>query len=137
MNENFTTGMGVPNYGRPQQAQMQYYVYIVNSRDEAERWPVGPGNVLIFRQIDGSCMYVKSLGLSMYDKPVFEVFPKAIEQAPSTTPIIDEEYKKIAESNSSAITRLTEQFDTLREEVSKLREMKTPKYDNRNKGGRN
>jgi len=133
MNESYN-GMA-SNYGMPQhQQQMQYFVYYVNSREEAERWPVGPGNVLIFRQTDGSFIYIKSLGFSPYDKPVFEVFPKLIEQAPSPVPVVDEEYKKMAEANSNAIGELTSKLAEMQEEIAKLR---APKYENRNKGGRN
>lgn len=132
MNEGYN-GLA-PNYGMPQHQQMQYFVYFVNSREEAERWPVGPGNVLIFRQTDGSFVYIKSLGFSPYDKPVFEVFSKAIEQASTPVPAVDEEYKKILEANSKAIDDLTSKMEALHEEVVKL---KAPKYENRNKGGRN
>lgn len=133
MNEGYN-GMASPSYGMPQHQQMQYFVYFVNSREEAERWPVGPGNVLIFRQMDGSFVYIKSLGFSPYDKPVFEVFPKAIEQTSSPVPAVDEEYKKLAEANAKAIEDLTSQITALQEEISKNR---APKYENRNKGGRN
>ena len=120
MNENYT-GMA-SNYGMPQhqhQQQMQYFVYYVNSKEEAVRWPVGPGNVLIFMQTDGSFIYIKSLGFSPYDKPVFEVFPKLIEQTPSPVPAVDEEYKKMAEANSNAIADLTSKFADMQEEITK------------------
>ena len=129
MNDSYT-GMA-PNYGMPQYQQTQYFVYFVNSRDEAEKWPVGPGNVLIFRQIDGSFIYVKSLGFSPYDKPVFEVFPKAIEQAPAPTPVQSEDYLKLAESNAEVLNDLKAQIEAIREEMKNR-----PKYDNR-KGGHN
>lgn len=131
MNEGYN-GMATQSYGMPQHQQMQYFVYFVNSREEAERWPVGPGNVLIFRQMDGSFVYIKSLGFSPYDKPVFEVFPKAIEQTSSPSPAVDSEYKKMAEANSTAIEELRSQMSALMEEIRNK-----PRYDNRNKGGHN
>lgn len=63
------------NQNTVQQYNQAYFWYYA-SRMEALNWPIGPGNILTFRDPDGIHFYVKSMGFSPYESPSFEVFTK-------------------------------------------------------------
>lgn len=80
MNSSYTTGQG--------------FAWYYATRDEASRWPLAPGNMLVFFDPDGQHFYVKSLGWSPYEGVKFEVFTREKTeeiktQEPAATPAMD------------------------------------------------
>lgn len=96
--------------------QMQSIGYIpVTSEDMARNYPVAPGNSLAFRHEDGNHIYVKSMGFSQYDKPIFEKYELVKENEPvMQEPVISRDY-------DSAIDALSEELNNIREEVEHLK----------------
>lgn len=48
----------------------------IRSKEEALYYPVGPGNSVIFRKEDGSNIYIKTMGYSTTEAPIFEEFER-------------------------------------------------------------
>lgn len=100
----------------PQVQQMQSIGYIpVTSEDMARNYPVAPGNSLAFRHEDGNHIYVKSMGFSQYDKPVFDKYERVEESEPVMEgPVVARDY-------DSEISALSEELNSIREEVENLK----------------
>ena len=80
------------------QQQMPQSVITVWSEAEARNYPIAPGVTLTFRNETAPYLYTKSLGLSQFDRPVFEKYHKEQDAQPEqTAQIIDfsEEIKEI------------------------------------------
>ena len=82
-----TPGYYMPTWNVPQiQAPMQQQsvqqqqnnVIQVKAKEEALYYPVAPGNSIIFRKEDGSCIYIKTMGYSTIDPPIFEEYARVI-----------------------------------------------------------
>lgn len=71
----FNNNYGGMNAPQPQvqQVQPQYNGLIsVRSEQEAQNYPVAPGNSVIFRDENANYLYTKTMGYSQLDKPTFE-----------------------------------------------------------------
>ncbi len=74
----------------------QNNVITVKAKEEAFYWPVGPGNSMIFRKEDGTSIYIKTMGYSTSESPIFEEFAKVIEEpVQNDTPDYKSEIDKI------------------------------------------
>ena len=68
-----------------QQAQIQNGGFIsVRSRAEAQNYPVAPGNSVTFKDETAPFVYVKTMGFSQLDRPIFESYRLVKEEAPQT-----------------------------------------------------
>ena len=126
MNEGYNNPMPYwPNSQRPviqfDPQNRQYSYNFVNSKEEGMNWPIAPGSLLVFKDLDGKHFYTKTLGYSPYDKPIFEVFEKI-----SDTNVQPEQVQ--APSYDSVIKDMQKQIDELRSAVQK-------KNDNFKKNG--
>ena len=120
-----------PQYRQEQLNQVYANSYnsnciFVKDRNEAEMWQVAPGNKLIFEDQNGINFYVKSLGFSPNDRPVFKVYKRE-------NPLKDE-FEKYQSS-----TKL--EMDSLRSSIEELKELisqnSKPNFNkNYKKGGR-
>jgi len=83
-----TPGYYMPTWNAPvpmqqqtvQQQQQQNNVIQVKAKEEALYYPVAPGNSVIFRKEDGSCIYIKTMGYSTIDPPIFEEYARVITE---------------------------------------------------------
>ena len=83
----------------------QLYFYYANI-NQAYNWGIAPGNLLLFKDPDGAHFYIKSLGTSYGERPVFEVYTKEQPQT-QTEP-------QQQQQNS--------EFDSLKEDIARLKE---------------
>jgi len=56
----------------PQFIQQSNNIVSVASEEIARNYPVAPGNLVIFKDENQPCIYLKSMGFSQLDRPVFE-----------------------------------------------------------------
>lgn len=68
-----------------QQPQIQNGGFVsVRSRAEAQNYPVAPGNSVTFKDETAPFVYVKTMGFSQLDRPIFESFRLVKEETPQT-----------------------------------------------------
>lgn len=85
----------IPNQQVIQNNQSQQNVITVKTKEEAFYWPVGPGNSMIFRKEDGTSIYIKTMGYSTSEPPIFEEFSKVIEEPVQNAPDYKSEIDKL------------------------------------------
>lgn len=90
-----------------------YNYNYVKDRNEAESWPIAPGNHLVFEDQNGAYFYTKSLGFAPNERYVFTVFKKEESVQPQF-----EEPKRLEnevdclKSDIAELKKLFEQFTT-------------------------
>lgn len=98
----------------PIQQQYQSGLISVRNEMEARNYAIAPGNSLMFKDENGPYVYVKSMGNSQFDQPVFEKFRLVKEEAePARAP--EAEYV------------LKSEFNELKDKIESL--LKTTKED--------
>lgn len=99
-------------------SQMQNGGFVsVRSEMEAWNYPVKYGASVNFKDETAPYIYVKTMGLSQFDTPVFEKYRLVKEDA--TTPIKTPE---ITETNNVAYEELRADIDALKAEIKALKE---------------
>jgi len=93
-------------YGYPN--VMQYAYFFVKDIGEALNWYIAPGSFLVFRDQDGIHFYTKSLGYSPYDKPVFEVYTKEVQQEQNPDPGFEDKLQELREGMSALQRQISE-----------------------------
>ena len=63
-----------------QQVQNNGCVYVRNEQ-EARNYPVAYGNSVTFKDENSNFLYVKTMGFSQADRPIFEKYAKVVETA--------------------------------------------------------
>ncbi len=86
----------------------------VRSEDEARNYPVAPGNSVTFRNESAPFLYTKTMGLSQFDRPIFERFRLVKEDEPEpdktgNNGVIVADFAK------------TQDFDTLKQEFAVIK----------------
>lgn len=108
--------------------QIQSIGYIPVPNEEVSRnYPVAPGNSLAFRREDKKYVYIKSMGFSQYDKPIFEKY-KLVEDV---EPVIEEPVA--VRDYSSEIDNLNRTLSDIQEELSSLKEQRRRQSNRRRK----
>lgn len=102
-----------------QQAQQIQNGGLVNVSNEAEArsYPVAPGNSVTFKDDSAAYIYVKTMGFSQLDAPVFKKFKLIEEPDPEETP--DE-----LETLKAEMKKLSNKVDTIKKSLSMLMEDK-------------
>lgn len=99
-------------------SQMQNGGFVsVRSEMEAWNYPVKYGASVNFKDETAPYIYVKTMGLSQFDTPVFEKYRLVKED--TTTPIKTPE---ISETNNVAYEELRADIDALKVEIKALKE---------------
>lgn len=75
--------------------QQQNNVIQVKAKEEALYYPVAPGNSVIFRKDDGSSIYIKTMGYSTVEPPIFEEYARVITEQPKQGSKYDDEINKL------------------------------------------
>lgn len=100
----------------------------VRSKDEAKNYPVAPGNSVTFINESSPYCYVKTMGASQLDRPVFETYRLVKEDDEGKT--IDETEKQVKNEYSelkSSIEKIAKDVDDLKSSVKTLKEKKPVK----------
>ena len=91
----------MPTWNNPQlmsqqTSQQQNNVTQVRAKEEAQYYPVAPGNSMVFRKEDGSSVYIKTMGYSTVEPPIFEEYARVItEQSQQEKSKYDNEISKL------------------------------------------
>lgn len=100
----------------------------VRSKEEAKNYPVAPSNSVTFINETAPYCYVKTMGASQLDRPVFETYRLVKEDEEGKT--IDEEEKQLKNDYSelkTAIAKLQKDMDDLKSSVKTLKDKKPVK----------
>ena len=114
-----------------QQAQMQQRqneFIRVRSKEEAMNYPVAPSNSVTFINEVAPYCYVKTMGASQLDRPVFETYKLVKEEDESKT--ISDNEKQLKNDYSALktdIEKLVKEVDELKASVKVLKEKKPVK----------
>ena len=95
----------MPTWNNPQMlpqqvSQQQNGVTQVRAKEEAQYYPVAPGNSMVFRKEDGSSMYIKTMGYSTVEPPIFEEYARVITEQENKLKYEDEISKLWGEINA-------------------------------------
>ena len=118
------------------------YTYnFTRDRSEAERWPIAPGNHLVFEDQNGVYFYTKTLGFAPNDKPVFTVYKRedyvepVNENSQAEQNPLKEEFEKYKSSNDLELSSLRTSIEELKELINQNSKPNFNKNYNK-KGGR-
>lgn len=116
----------------PQQSQqvVQNGFVLVPSEQEARAYPVAPGNSITFKDENSPYCYVKTMGFSQFDQPVFEKYRLVKEDSAvseKNSPISSEEEEPIKYATKEEFDKLRADFAALKGKVAKLRETRAKK----------
>ena len=116
-------------YQQPMQVQQKQNEFIrVRSKEEAMNYPVAPSNSVTFINEAAPYCYVKTMGASQLDRPVFETYKLVKEEDESKT--ISDSEKQLKNDYSelkSDIEKLVKDVDELKMSVKTLKEKKPVK----------
>lgn len=96
-----TTNPWQNQFNYPIQQQYQSGLISVRNEMEARNYAIAPGNSLMFKDENGPYVYVKSMGSSQFDQPVFEKFRLVKEesgvpqQAPQPEYVLKSEFEEL------------------------------------------
>lgn len=93
-----------------QQQQSSLGVVSVRSMQEAQNYPVAPGNSVMFRDENAPFIYTKTMGYSQLDRPTFEKYRLVKEE-------ITETVSQVPAVERSEIDQLKEEIEKIKKEL--------------------
>lgn len=111
----------------PQTQQLQSPFVMVRSEAEARNYPVGFGNVVMFKDENSPYIYTKTMGFSQSEKPIFDKYKKEGVDTPEE-PKNDGLKEQIGDLNS--------QITSLWKEINFLKERKKARNDEHSSNGK-
>lgn len=118
-----------PQYFNPYVQQMQQApvmpiqntssIVNVRSEDEARNYPIAPGVSMTFKNENAPYIYTKTMGLSQFDRPIFEKYryEKETSYEPQNEPLS-------AQLNENTINDLRAEIDELKARLDALEKPK-------------
>ena len=118
-----------PQYYNPYVQQMQQApvmpiqntssIVNVRSEDEARNYPIAPGVSMTFKNENAPYIYTKTMGLSQFDRPIFEKYryEKEASYEPQNEPLS-------AQPNENTINDLRAEIDDLKARLDALEKPK-------------
>lgn len=107
--------------------QPNYGFVSVQSEDEARKWPVAPGNSMMFRDENAPFVYTKTMGFSQLDRPIFDKY-KLVRMEDPVPPVETQtdtrssgtKYAKLDDvlSMRADISDIKEQLERLKEDLA-------------------
>ena len=92
---------------------MNYYqqpmMIPVRSEIEAQNYPIAPGVSLVFKDENAPYIYVKTMGLSQFDRPTFERYRYELDSpapTPAPAPVSNDVLVQIQSELSDIVTRI-------------------------------
>lgn len=118
-----------PQYFNPYVQQMQQApvmpiqntssIVNVRSEEEARNYPIAPGVSMTFKNENAPYIYTKTMGLSQFDRPIFEKYryEKEASVEPQNEPLS-------AQANENTLNELQAEIDDLRARLDALEKPK-------------
>ncbi len=104
------------NYQQPMQIQDGGFVS-APSEDFARNYPVRYGNRVTFKDETAPYIYIKTMGFSQFDNPIFEKYRKEEPTTPDKAPETEDTYKLAFDELKGEIDALKADIKALREEL--------------------
>jgi len=99
--------------------QVQPSYILVENEQEARSYPVAPGSTMSFKHRTEPYIYIKAMGFSQFDTPLFEVYKREVGEEQTNIPQIEPiDLKPITDS----IKSLKGEFETIREDIDSLKD---------------
>ena len=124
--------MQAPQTQPVQQPQIQNGGFIsVRSEQEARSYPIAPGNSVTFKDENMPYVYVKTMGFSQLDRPVFEKYrlvkeeeyqPQQVAQSAPTSAEKTEQANNIDYALKSDLRALWGEIEALKKQMPKSQE---------------
>lgn len=113
------------NYQQPQQnTQIQNGGFvIVKDINEAQRYPVAPGNSVTFKVESQPYICTKTLGFSQLDQPIFEVFRLVKEDNSAPKEEMEEDISVIEYLPLKDADEIKQDISELRSEIDFIKEL--------------
>lgn len=131
-----TTQQSVQNQVQTPQIQNGGFVS-VRSENDARNYPVAPGNSITFRDENSPFIYVKTMGFSQLDRPVFDKFKLVKVEDVQEQAEITESQSKNKYISKEEIQPFFNELNSLKKEVLELKGKISNKNHNRNREKRN
>lgn len=117
--------MSYPQYYQPQQYQptvqsvapVNHGFIRVQNEDEARRYPVAPGNSIMFIDENSPHCYVKTVDMSQLDRPKFDKYKLVKEEDPVPTPSKSEDKVSIEYATKKDLESLMSDVASFKEEI--------------------
>lgn len=109
------------NFNQQNFSQMQSGGFVsVRNEMEARSYPVAYGNSVTFKDETAPYIYVKTMGFSQLDTPVFDKYRLVKEQSvtPDNVHSIDETYKSAYEDLKAQIDAIKRDIEVMKNEQS-------------------
>lgn len=91
----------------------------VRSEEEARNYPIGPGVSMTFKNENAPYIYTKTMGLSQFDRPIFEKYRYEKE-----APVEPQNELLSARANENTLNELQAEIDELRVRLDALEKPK-------------
>lgn len=119
-NQNMAGGMmpnmAVPNIPRMEQRSEPQNIFVpVANENVAKNFPVAYGNTVIFKDENAPKIYIKAMGYSQLESPIFEKYTREDEIEPISDP-------KNPSPNILSLNELESQISALKSEIEALKE---------------
>lgn len=112
-----------PQQSTPATTQIQNGGFVsVRNENEARNYPIAYGNSVTFKDENAPYIYVKTMGFSQLDNPVFDKYRLVKEQpvVPENGVENSESYKLSYEELKAEIEAIKEQIEALKERVDNM-----------------
>ena len=106
----------------PQQQQITPSVVSVRSMQEAQNYPVAPGNSVMFRDENAPYVYTKTMGYSQLDRPTFERYRLVKEEItePAQVPVT---------ADRTEIEQIRAEIERIKQELGMEEKDESDKHD--------
>lgn len=92
----------------------------IESVDKARNYPTAPGNTVFLKDIDGKHLYVKSVGFTQFDNPVFDIYIKEDEMNIIDSPTRHDEPSYLTKNDLDyAMEDLNHRLDKIQEDIKR------------------
>ena len=107
----------------PATSQTQNGFVSVPSEEFARNYPVGYGNSVNFKDEHAPYIYVKTMGLSQFDNPVFEKY-RLVKEPTAETPNSPQNDKFDIQSTIQSIEKINSEIEAIWAEIDALKNAK-------------
>ena len=112
-------------FGQYQNNQTPQNIIVpVMNENVARSFPVAYGNTVVFKDEREPYIYIKSMGYSQLESPVFEKYVRESQKEPIPDPKINNLNTLSSEDIEAEIKAIRSEIDTIKEQISKPKRTK-------------
>ena len=103
---------------------LQNVIVPVMNENIARNFPVAYGNTVVFKDEREPCIYIKSMGYSQLESPVFEKYVRESQKEPISAPQENNPNTLSIDDLKAEIKALKGEIDALKEKIDKPKRVK-------------